>query len=574
MESLPGLKESNFNDAGKHTLHDLKLVPWLNWEEWSIIADSLFSSSPLSVDSSLLRISTWRNRGCIPVAIDVTASIIEIQQKDPFFRDNVPKGAQLSEEILTMLYSMAITRFVNGVIEKNRKKNEISIADAADAIGIPRMLIDVRHEGSHRDLPSLKLARLASTKALDWLQSYYWKPQRDAIKRDQTTKFQQETRDKLHELANCLKEKENGTLCSFTKEKRPKKPVTKCLKNILRLYYSSSSEVVSVLLEMLLNALDSSHLADQPDCAATVNGSLRIDAVLDYWKPVLTKLSKKASDFLVTFLRGILEKIEILAATESQVGNATVSRQIQLLSLLLESSAVNVKSEDSSEDLVLQKENLHAVLCKCLTLSSHGNKHLMSSSVILASLLGNIPLLDKLKRLSLLSVFEESDPPTVQSEIFLLRQEESLRQAAKKLELIKLRSLKGKKVNGSPNRAGMGIRRWVVVDSWRPCPIGMLPHDFGSSGRLPILDCIQVLEPSSPNNNSGKRVADIAVECLDSSAHKKTREAESEDRYEADENQNKMCSSGIKGCLMIGGEWKKISSDELLALASSVRILV
>ncbi|CAH9111596.1 unnamed protein product [Cuscuta europaea] len=571
MESLPGIKESNFNEVGEQTLHDLKLVPWLNWEEWSIIADSLFSSTPLSVYSALLRISTWRNRGCIPVAIDVTASIIEIQQKDPFFRDNVPKGAQLSEEILTMLYSMAITRFVNGVIEKNRKKNEISIAEAADAIGIPRMVIDVRHEGSHRDLPSLKLARLASTKALDWLQSYYWKPQRDAIKRDQTTKFQKETRDKLHELANCLKEKENGTLCSFTKKKSPMKPVTKYLKNILRLYYSSSSEVVSVLLEMLLNALDSSHLAGQPDCAETVNGSLGIDAIFDDWKPVLTKLSKKASDFLVMFLRGILDKIEILAAMESQVGNATVSRQIQRLSLLLESLAVNMKS---SEDLVLQKANLHAVLCKCLTLSSHGNKHLMSSSVILASLLGNIPLLDKLKKLSLLSVFEESDPPTVQSEIFLSRQEESLHQAVKKLELIKLRSLKGKKVNESPNRAVVGIRRWVVVDSWKPCPIGMLPHDFGFSGRLPILDCIQVSEPSSPNSNCGKRVADIAVQCLDSSAHKKTREAESEDMYEADENQNKMSSSGIKGCLMIGGDWKKISSEELLAFASSVRILV
>lgn len=36
-------------------------------------------------------------------------------------------------------------RLVNCVVEKTRKQSEISIADAAEAIGIPRILIDVRH---------------------------------------------------------------------------------------------------------------------------------------------------------------------------------------------------------------------------------------------------------------------------------------------------------------------------------------------------------------------------------------------------------------------------------------------
>lgn len=34
---------------------------------------------------------------------------------------------------------------MNGVVEKTRKKEVTSIAVAADAIGIPRMLIDIRH---------------------------------------------------------------------------------------------------------------------------------------------------------------------------------------------------------------------------------------------------------------------------------------------------------------------------------------------------------------------------------------------------------------------------------------------
>lgn len=36
-------------------------------------------------------------------------------------------------------------RLVNGAVEKTRKKEEVSIGGAAEAIGIPRMLIDIRH---------------------------------------------------------------------------------------------------------------------------------------------------------------------------------------------------------------------------------------------------------------------------------------------------------------------------------------------------------------------------------------------------------------------------------------------
>jgi hypothetical protein len=40
---------------------------------------------------------------------------------------------------------------VNCVVEKTRKRTEVSIAEAAHAIGIPRKLIDVRH-GKHFQL--------------------------------------------------------------------------------------------------------------------------------------------------------------------------------------------------------------------------------------------------------------------------------------------------------------------------------------------------------------------------------------------------------------------------------------
>ncbi|KAK9274267.1 hypothetical protein L1049_019081 [Liquidambar formosana] len=271
-----------------------KLVPWISWDEWDFVRQALFSSSPDSVASALGRISAWRSRGCLPVVVEVTASIIEIQQNDPFFRADLTNDDSRSEEMLAMLYCMAIMRFVNGVVEKTRKKTEVSIAEAADMMGIPRMLIDIRHEGSHRDLPSLRLVRLASIQALDWLKSYYWEPQKKAIpfRRDGTAHIRKEIKSKLRELAFCLKAKQSPPRLSSSliKGKRvkhcericgrnkffslmagklhcggSKKPITKILKNLVGLYSSFSSEVISVLLEYMLQALDSLDLVERPE---------------------------------------------------------------------------------------------------------------------------------------------------------------------------------------------------------------------------------------------------------------------------------------------------------------------
>lgn len=44
-----------------------------------------------------------------------------------------------------MTFIVLISRLVNAVVEKTRKKRETSIAEAAEQYAIPRMLIDVRH---------------------------------------------------------------------------------------------------------------------------------------------------------------------------------------------------------------------------------------------------------------------------------------------------------------------------------------------------------------------------------------------------------------------------------------------
>ncbi|XVF76285.1 hypothetical protein PTKIN_Ptkin13bG0254100 [Pterospermum kingtungense] len=247
------------------------------------------------------------------------------------------KADMHSEQKLAMLYSMAILRLVNCVIEKTRKRTGISIADAADAIGIPRKLIDVRHEGSHRDLPSLAIVRDSSVAALNWLKSYYWEPQKKQIpfQRDGAINIRGEIKCKLCELAFCIKLKQNPELGSLLVRGKggrqfkhlcgrskffsimarkahsshsggPKKQITKTLKSLVSLYCTSSSEVVSVLLEFLLKDLDSTSflgLAKESQAGQDKHASW------DDWRLVITKFSKKEPELLLALILRILDRI-------------------------------------------------------------------------------------------------------------------------------------------------------------------------------------------------------------------------------------------------------------------------
>ncbi|XP_012065836.1 uncharacterized protein LOC105628951 isoform X2 [Jatropha curcas] len=634
MESLLGFKEEAIVfDAGneeKSSLsspssvsHSYKLVPWLNWEEWVWVRDFLFSDSPKNISSALKRISTWRSRGCVPVVIDITASIIEIQQKDPFYRKDLRSEAVHSEQMLAMLYCMAILRLVNCVVEKTRKKTEISIAEAAGAIGIPRTLIDVRHEGSHRDLPALTLLRDSAVKAIHWLKSYYWEPQTEQIpfQRDGTAKIRKEIKSKFRELASCLKVRQSPQPdAPLIKGKRSKKHSMKTLKTLVHLYSSFSSEVLSVLLELLLKALDSSNLVQLPKDDEIGQD---IHTLLDHWKLVITKLSNKEPEIIPMLLKAVLDMIETREALKYEIGTYSTSMEstagtfkVEQLSSLFEwlvellkslnpfcQKDAKVKNEVSATEMNMSNPILMEVIRKCLVISSYGNKQLMDSALHLAELIGNNLLIKKLSKVSFLGLSDSADTEENYSfksfSNMLVQQDESIHKAADKLELIKhciakrriVKTLAGDSVIAS---------RWTVAKSWNPCPIGMLPQDLGSSGRLPVLDqdnvdtkfvdslertqtselrqCSDAEEPSSDihcnktdvEKASGKREACFDICLLDRSNVKKIRVT----RESGESDEDVLFPTDVEGCLIVNGVWKKIKEEELLAIKSSVRILV
>jgi hypothetical protein len=63
--------------------------------------------------------------------------------------------------------------------------------------GLPRILVDLRHESTHNELPSAASLRLAADQALAWLQLNYWQRQAEHL---------EGCRDKMGELVqvHCI----------------------------------------------------------------------------------------------------------------------------------------------------------------------------------------------------------------------------------------------------------------------------------------------------------------------------------------------------------------------------------
>lgn len=75
-----------------------------------------------------------------------------------------------------------------------------------------------------------------------------------------------------------------------------KKQIKKASKNVIKLYSSYPSEVVSILLEFLLKAHESANMPN----------SLQ----LDDWKPLIMKLSNKEPDMLLSLLKEVVYMLE------------------------------------------------------------------------------------------------------------------------------------------------------------------------------------------------------------------------------------------------------------------------
>lgn len=234
---------------------------------------------------------------------------------------------------------------------------------------------------------------------------------------------------------------------------------------------------------------------------------------------------------------------------------------------MLPSKSAAKLNEIASAESSLPRDVLLQLIRRCLQVSATDNTQLTDSASHLAQLIGDKALAGKIKRLCLLgasiSGIPEEELPSPFATADIGQQELSLQQAATMLESIKQNILKRKVSVKRDVEEGHSIKRWVLAKAWNPCPIGMLPDSFSSSGLLPILECTDnckekdtetlnphgVKRPASPDLLP---VEDSTVEC---------RELSSEDGIPTQDG---------TGYLFVGGVWKKIGEEELLAIESDL----
>lgn len=143
-----------------------------------------------------MQVAAWRTRGRVPLGVDSTACLVAACQRDaaaanaaaatsaaatagnlqaqPTTASSPAAAAALgtsnqqqhlpqafaSESELRLQYGMAVVRMVNGIADSSQRgRVAASVASLASQAGLPPILVDLRHEATHNELPSLAALR-------------------------------------------------------------------------------------------------------------------------------------------------------------------------------------------------------------------------------------------------------------------------------------------------------------------------------------------------------------------------------------------------------------------------------
>ena len=238
-----------------------RFVPWHSWEEWSFVADAFCGrrrgrrreersneeeeddddentddekkkqQTMMRVVRAIEIVQMWRVRGRVPLAIDAHAQIAELHLMDEEAvkarekRQNQKRrvdgggeettkaagtaaagtaaaGTYQSESTLRLSYAMTLTRLVNGICDPSQKgKFAVSVQTLASQLNVPRTLVDIRHDSTHNQLPSIQRLRKASEDAIGWLNVHYWERQKRKLER-----VKEEMRLAIRAMAECEKD--------------------------------------------------------------------------------------------------------------------------------------------------------------------------------------------------------------------------------------------------------------------------------------------------------------------------------------------------------------------------------
>ncbi|KAL2865193.1 rRNA-processing protein LAS1 [Aspergillus lucknowensis] len=113
-------------------------------------------------------VGAWKLRGNLPHPVEATALLT-----DAILHDDARKNSVFS---IRATYSAAFCRFVTGLVDSKLYTGGARKTMFARAmeLGLPASFVELRHEATHRELPSLTVLRNSTQRSLEWLWDFYW----------------------------------------------------------------------------------------------------------------------------------------------------------------------------------------------------------------------------------------------------------------------------------------------------------------------------------------------------------------------------------------------------------------
>lgn len=299
------------------------VVAWMNKAEWDQVLEYLYSSDSSRQKYALHRISAWKSRygHSTPVAVDCTADLVRCQVQD--------RSGQQESPDLVLGYGMALVRFVNLITEKQQGRVARSLRRLAGKLNIDEWIVNLRHECTHKKLPTLKWCRKGCQAALDWLWKEYWSRQlrgsssdwgdeeEDDGEDDIARQKEMETYKKIRELLISY-ENEQYTVFEGDSDGKEKWPAPfaemSWILGEIKQFAQDSSEI---LLDAML---EDGFLVPTSEQLNTLGCKLNIDPsdanpqipqnFLRFWLPLLKTLNSLA--FIHLFLEKLFAELKLL----------------------------------------------------------------------------------------------------------------------------------------------------------------------------------------------------------------------------------------------------------------------
>eukprot|EP00105_Crassostrea_gigas_P011320 XP_011426925.1 PREDICTED: uncharacterized protein LOC105327942 [Crassostrea gigas] len=284
----------------------MMVVPWRNKAEFRVVYNGIYSDEVEPKRQAMEKMLTWQSRALskLPIAIESSMALCRacishlLAIEEGNFKDNYLK--------LVYEYSMAIIRFVNNVTELGQTKvHRMPLHRIADSFGIPSWIVEMRHNATHRIMPSLSELTAGADWILEWLRVDFWDAQykiMETIKPRKNFNFEEdrESIDRAIEkyMADTFKVIRSG------------EKAVNCYSDLLRLVERHKSKMLSSIMRRGCFIPTPSQLEELgiDDEELMSSQQLRIPDVLGkLWGPLLnilhrTKLTSALVQLMVTMV--------------------------------------------------------------------------------------------------------------------------------------------------------------------------------------------------------------------------------------------------------------------------------